>query len=341
MSSLAQGLRIGVVGVGRIGSMHTELLSTRVDAATVSCVFDTDGEKARDVAADLGHARAASRVEELVAADDVDAVAICSSTDTHVDLIVAAAAAGKAIFCEKPISHDLAEVDRALAAVEEAGVTMMIGFNRRFDAGHASVRDAVASGAIGDVHLLRITSRDPEPPPQSYRRVPGGIFLDMTIHDFDMARFVTGSEVEAVYALGEVRLDPVFAAEGDIDTAMVMLRHADGALTTIDNSRRSVYGYDQRVEAFGSAGMASSGNQPVHGGTLWTEQGSRGARLPTFFLERYIGSYVAEWNAFVHAIREDAPSPVPGVDGRAPLAIGLAAWRSVREGRPVGVDEIG
>ena len=225
--------------------------------------------------------------------------------------------------------------------MEQAGVLLMVGFNRRFDPAHASVREAVASGAVGDVHVLRITSRDPDPPPLAYVRVSGGIFLDMTIHDFDMARFVTGSEVEEVYARGEVRIDPAFGEAGDVDTAVVTLRHADGALTLIDNSRRAVYGFDQRVEAFGSLGAASSENAAAHAGLLRNAAGGQLARLPTFFLERYVPSYLGEWQAFVTAVREGGPSPVSGADARAPLAIGLAAWRSLREGRVVRVSEIG
>jgi myo-inositol 2-dehydrogenase/D-chiro-inositol 1-dehydrogenase len=217
----------------------------------------------------------------------------------------------------------------------------MVGFNRRFDPGHASVREAVAAGAVGDVHLVRISSRDPEPPPLAYVRVSGGIFLDMTIHDFDMARFVTGSEVEEVYARGEVRIDPAFADAGDVDTAVVTLRHTDGTLTLIDNSRRAVYGFDQRVEAFGSRGVASSENPGAHAGVVRTAAGGEVARLPTFFLERYVPSYLGEWRAFVAAVRHGGPSPVGGAAGRAPLAIGLAAWRSLRERRPVRIDEIG
>ena len=198
----------------------------------------------------------------------IDAVAICSSTDTHVDLLVRAAEAGKAIFCEKPISLDLDEVTSALDAVAAAGVPLQIGFNRRFDPGHRSVRDAVASGALGSLHLVRISSRDPAPPPIEYVAVSGGIFLDMTGHDFDMARFVTGSEVVELYAQGSVNITPEIAQYGDVDTAVVQLRHASDVLTVIDNSRRAVYGYDQRVEAFGAAGLAASDNVPVHGAII-------------------------------------------------------------------------
>jgi myo-inositol 2-dehydrogenase/D-chiro-inositol 1-dehydrogenase len=336
----APPVRIGVIGVGRIGRMHAELLARRVTGATVACVFDAHEPSARDVAEELG-VPATLDVEDVLAAPDVDAVAICTSTDTHADLVVAAARAGKAIFCEKPVSLDLAELDRALAAVADAGVPFQIGFNRRFDPGHQSVRDAVAAGSVGEPHLVRISSRDPVPPPLSYVRVSGGIFLDMTIHDFDMARYVTGSEVVEVFARGAVRIDDGFADAGDVDTAVVMLVHADGCLTAIDNSRQAVYGYDQRVEVFGSAGMAASENPPAHAGVLRTAEGARGAALPYFFLERYILSYVREWEAFTGAVASGEAPPVTPEDARAPLVIGLAAWRSLREGRAVRVEEVG
>ena len=266
-------LRIGIIGVGRIGRMHAELLERQVPGAAVAAVYDAHDPAAREIAGELG-VPAAGSVEELLASD-VDAVAICSSTDTHADLLVAAAQAGKAVFCEKPISLDLAEVDRALEAVEAAGVPFQIGFNRRFDPAHASVHDAVASGAIGEPHLVRISSRDPAPPPLEYVRHSGGLFLDMTIHDFDMARFVTGREVVEVFARGAVRVEPGFTEVGDVDTALVTLVHEDGCLTAIDNSRRAVYGYDQRVEVFGSAGMAASENPLAHTTLVRTAHGTQ------------------------------------------------------------------
>ena len=332
-------LRVGVIGVGRIGRLHAELLARQVPGAAVGAVYDAAGALARDVGDALA-VPVADSVDELLGSDDVDAVAICSSTDTHADLLVAAAATGKAIFCEKPVSLDLAEVDRALGAVDAAGVPFQIGFNRRFDPAHQAVADAVATGALGDVHLVRITSRDPTPPPLSYIMNSGGIFLDMTIHDFDMARFVTGSEVVEVYAKGAVRVDPEIGAAGDVDTAVITLTHANGCLTTIDNSRQAVYGYDQRVEAFGSAGMAQSENPAAHTATIATAEGTRGATLPYFFLERYIPSYLREWEAFVAAVRDGGATVAGTRDARAPLAIGLAAWRSVREGRPVTIAEV-
>jgi myo-inositol 2-dehydrogenase/D-chiro-inositol 1-dehydrogenase len=339
VSGVAEPLRIGVLGCGRIGQMHAELLAHRVPGASLAMVFDAVPSLAAEVGAQLDVAVAGS-VDELLGSPDVDAVAICTSTDTHVDLLVRAAAAKKAIFCEKPVSLDLAEVDRALAAVAAAAVPLHIGFNRRYDPAHRSVRDAVATGAIGAVHLVRISSRDPAPPPVSYVAVSGGIFLDMTIHDFDMARFVTGSEVVEVFAQGAVRILPDIAEHDDVDTAVVQLRHADGCFTVIDNSRQAVYGYDQRVEAFGADGLAASENLPVHGGFVRKPDGTRSAPLPYFFIERYAQSYLHGWAAFVDAVIGGRPPEVSGEDGRAPLVIGLAAWRSLREHRPVSIDEI-
>ena len=332
-------VRIGLLGCGRIGSMHAELLSQRVPDTALAAVFDVFDGAAASVAEAFG-ARHASSSAEVIEADDVDAVVICSSTDTHMDLLVEVAEAGKPAFVEKPLSLDLAEVDRGIAAATEAGIAVQVGFNRRFDPAHRHVRDRVAAGDVGDVHLVRISSRDPDPPPISYIEVSGGIFCDMTIHDFDMTRFVTGSDAVEVYATGGVRVDPAIGEAGDLDTAVIVVTHENGAITTIDNSRRAVYGYDQRLEAFGSGGMASSDNPPSATARYWGPQGSHGLPLSYFFVERYTASYLAEWDAFVATVR-GAPSPVSLADGRAPLVMGLAAWRSVREGRPVAISEIG
>ena len=336
---MSERVRIGLLGCGRIGSMHADLVARRVPGTALAAVYDVAADMAISVAETFG-ARRASSATELIEADDVDAVAICSSTDTHMDLLVEVAAAGKPAFVEKPLSLDLAEVDRGIGAATEAGIAVQVGFNRRFDAAHRHVRDRVAAGDVGDVHLVRISSRDPDPPPIAYIEVSGGIFCDMTIHDFDMARFVTGSEAVEVYATGAVRVDPAVGAAGDLDTVVVVVTHANGAITTIDNSRRAVYGYDQRVEAFGSGGMAASQNPPAATALYWGPEGSHGPPLPYFFLERYTASYLAEWDAFV-AMVNGAPSPVSLADGRAPLVMGLAAWASVREGRPVAISEIG
>jgi myo-inositol 2-dehydrogenase / D-chiro-inositol 1-dehydrogenase len=331
-------LRIGVIGVGRIGRMHAELIAHQVPGAALGAVYDAHEPLARDVAAEL-QVPAVATVEEIFHSD-LDAAAICSSSDTHVDLLLAAAEAGKAVFCEKPVSLDLAELDRALGAVETAGIPFQIGFNRRFDPAHASVREAVANGAVGDPHLVRISSRDPAPPPLEYVRTSGGLFLDMMIHDFDMARFVTGSEVVEVFARGAVRVEPSFAQAGDVDTALVTLVHEDGCLTAIDNSRRAVYGYDQRLEVFGSEGMAMSENPRAHTGSVITAVGERRPPNPYFFLERYLPSYAREWRAFVEAVKSGDSPPVSTGDARAPLLIGLAALRSLRDDRPVRVEEV-
>jgi myo-inositol 2-dehydrogenase/D-chiro-inositol 1-dehydrogenase len=331
-------LRIGVIGVGRIGRMHAELLAHRVSGAALSAVYDARPPAAHDVAQELGVPVTASVAEILGA--DLDAVAICSTADTHAELLVAAAEAGKAVFCEKPVSLELEELERALAAVDAAGVPFQIGFNRRFDPAHAAVRDAVVSGAIGEPHLVRISSRDPAPPPREYVNSSGGLFLDMMIHDFDMARYLTGSEVVEVFARGAVRVDRLFADAGDVDTALVTLVHEDGCLTAIDNSRQTAYGFDQRVEVFGSGGMAASDNPLEHTGTVLTSRGAERPVLPHFFLERYMRSYVREWELFVEAVQSGGAPPVSGDDARAPLLIGLAAGRSLRERRPVQVSEV-
>ncbi len=332
-------IRFAVLGCGRIGTMHAEMLAKRVPGASVSVVFDLVAASAAAVGGSVG-ARVAASLADAVTADDVDAVAICTSTDTHVDAMIAAAHASKAVFCEKPVSLNLAEVDRALAAVAASGVPLQIGFNRRFDPSHKAVADAVRRGAIGDVHLCNITSRDPGPPPIEYVATSGGMFNDMTIHDFDMARYITGSEVIEVYAQGAVRVDPAIGDAGDIDTAVVVLTHASGAITTINNSRKAAYGYDQRVEAFGSIGSAASNNYHQSNSVIATSDGYRQPPLESFFLERYKQSYLDQWDAFVGMVNTGGPSPASGADGRAPLAIAAAASKSMNEGRCVRIGEV-
>lgn len=332
-------ISLAILGAGRIGRLHARLITHQIDEIRVAGIYDTAPGLAEKAGGRLG-IPAASSLEELVTDPGIDAVAICSSTDSHMEHMTAAAAAGKAVFCEKPLSLNLEEVDRGLAAVEAAGVPLQVGFNRRFDPSHRAVAEAVRNGEVGEVQLVRITSRDPEPPPLPYIEVSGGIFLDMTIHDFDMARFVTGSEVTEVFAKGDVLTDPAIGRAGDLDTAAVMLTHDNGALTMIDNSRRAAYGYDQRVEAFGSAGMAASDNPAVTTSTIRTDRGGRTSVLPYFFEDRYIPSYLAEWRAFAEMMSGGGPSPVTGHDGREPLIMGLAAQRSVREWRPVPTAEI-
>ena len=332
-------LRFGVIGAGRIGSLHAENLATRVPGVTVAAIADVNLKAARELA-DRLQVHAEEEYHKLLTDPGIDAVIVCSSTDTHARIVVEAAQSGKHIFCEKPIDLSLDKIDAALEAVEQAGVKLQIGFNRRFDPNFHKVRTMVAEGKIGTLHLLRITSRDPSPPPLSYIRVSGGLFLDMTIHDFDMARYLTGSEVEEVYATAGVMVDPAIGEAGDVDTAILTLRFANGALGTIDNSRQAVYGYDQRVEVFGSKGMIQANNNTPDRDVYFNEEGVHSAKPLYFFLERYMESYVAEMREFVQSIQEDTPPPVTGIDGRIPVVMGMAAKKSYLEHRPVRLSEI-
>ncbi|MBE0696822.1 MAG: inositol 2-dehydrogenase, partial [Anaerolineaceae bacterium] len=276
----------------------------------------------------------------ILADPSIDAVAICSSTDTHARIIVESAGAGKHIFCEKPIDFDLAKIDAALEAVDKAGVKLQIGFNRRFDPNFRKVHEMVATGKVGTPHILRITSRDPAPPPISYVKVSGGMFFDMTIHDFDMARYLSCSEVVEVFTAAGVMVDPGIGEAGDVDTAVITLRFANGAIGTIDNSRKAIYGYDQRVEVFGSGGMVQSLNNTPDNNIYASADGVQSAKPLYFFLERYMESFIAELKDFVKSIQENTIPPVTGIDGRIPVVIGMAAKKSYLEKRPVKISEI-
>jgi len=337
---MASRVNVGIIGAGRIGRIHAENLAHRLPQANPLAVSDILLESAQKCAAELGIPTAAKDQRVIMEDPKIDAVIICSSTDTHSRMIEEAAAAGKQIFCEKPIDHDLGRIDRALAAVNKAGVKLQIGFNRRFDPNFRRVKELVASGKIGQPHLLRITSRDPGPPPIEYIKVSGGIFLDMTIHDFDMARYLIGSEVEEVFAAGGVMVDPKIGEAGDIDTAVITLRFKNGVIGTIDNSRKAVYGYDQRVEVFGSGGMATVSNNTPDSAVVSNSDGVHGPLPLFFFLERYMESYIAEMKEFIEAIQQDKTPSVTGIDGRIPVIMGQAAWKSYRENRPVKLSEI-
>jgi myo-inositol 2-dehydrogenase/D-chiro-inositol 1-dehydrogenase len=337
---MKERMNLGVIGAGRIGRVHAENLVYRVPEANIVSVSDVFEEAAQQLAAELSIPAAYQDHRRILADQAIDAVLICSSTDTHARFIEEAAAAGKHIFCEKPIALDLEKIDRALAAVEETGVKLMIGFNRRFDPNFRRVREIVAAGQVGEPHLLRITSRDPAPPPIEYVRVSGGIFLDMTIHDFDMARYLMDREIEAIYAAGGIMVDPAIGEAGDVDTAVITLHFDGGALGVIDNSRQAVYGYDQRVEVFGSGGAVSAGNAYPNTTTISDAQRVHRDLPLNFFMDRYVESYINEMRAFVDCIANDAPVPVTGLDGRIPVAMGYAAKKSLNEGRPVRLDEI-
>jgi myo-inositol 2-dehydrogenase/D-chiro-inositol 1-dehydrogenase len=337
---VSRRVKVGVIGAGRIGRLHLENLAHRIPQAEVVAVSDVSIAAAESCAVDLGIGRVEKDYRALLADRDIEAVLICSSTNTHAEMIIEAAARKKHVFCEKPIALDLPTIDRALAAVKASGVKLQIGFNRRFDSNHLRLAKLIREGKIGDVHILRITSRDPAPPPMEYVKVSGGIFLDMMIHDFDLARYLLGSEVEEVFTMGAVRVEPAIGKAGDLDTAVVSLRFANGAIGTIDNSRKAVYGYDQRVEVFGSKGMLQGENKTP---TNTLVSGAEGivADLPLyFFLERYADSFVLEMSEFVKCIVEGGEPSVSGIDGRLSVGIGMAARRSHDEHRPVKVSEI-
>jgi myo-inositol 2-dehydrogenase/D-chiro-inositol 1-dehydrogenase len=338
---LNRKLNIGVIGAGRIGRVHAGTVAYRIPEASVSAIADINPESAQAVAGMYGIPRVARDAGEILADRSIDAVLICSSTDTHSDLIVQAARAGKHIFCEKPIDHTLEKIDAALAAVQSAGVKLQIGFNRRFDPNYRRVRDGIDRGEIGTPHLLHIISRDPGPPPISYVKVSGGMFLDMTIHDFDMARFLIGREVTEIYCAAGVRVDPAIGEAGDVDTAVIVLRFANGVIGTIDNCRKAPYGYDQRVEVLGSAGAIATGNCYPNTAVVSTADSIRRDLPLNFFMDRYVESFADELRAFVDAVINDKPTAVTGADGRAPVVMALAARKSYEEGRPVKIEEIG
>ena len=333
-------LNLGIIGAGRIGQVHASAISTRIPSAKLVAVADIDAGASASLAREHAVPEVYATYEAMLKDSAIDAVIVASATNTHAAIIRAAAAAGKHIFCEKPIALDLGEIDSSIAAVDTAGVKLQIGFNRRFDANFERVRAAVLNGEIGEPHLLHIISRDPAPPPLDYIRISGGIFLDMSIHDLDMARFLMGCEVTEIYASGSVLIDPAIGKAGDIDTALLCLKFANGALGVIDNSRRAVYGYDQRAEVLGSEGGIRVENNYPNSALLSTAQSVRRDLPLHFFLERYADSYAKEVNAFVEAVLYEREVPVTGYDGKMSVILALAAAASLRENRPVRLDEM-
>jgi myo-inositol 2-dehydrogenase/D-chiro-inositol 1-dehydrogenase len=338
---MSETITIGILGAGRIGKLHAENLAYRLPQARIKAIADVNLTPAMEAwAKGLGVAAVSKDPAVVLNDPEIQAVLICSSTDTHADFTIAAAKAGKHVFCEKPVDLTLEKVCAALAAVKKAGVKLQVGFNRRFDHNFARVRAYVEGGAVGEPHLIKITSRDPQPPPPQYVAVSGGIFLDMMIHDLDMARFQAGSEVVEVYAAGAVLVDEAIGKAGDVDTAVVTLRFKNGALAVIDNSRRAAYGYDQRLEVFGSKGAAVAENDTANTVRLATETGVSSEKPLYFFLERYNDAFVTEMKAFLDALAGDKPCPVTGEDGLADLVVALAAKKSLAEKRPVQISEI-
>ncbi|MBN1560012.1 inositol 2-dehydrogenase [candidate division KSB1 bacterium] len=329
----------GVIGAGRIGKIHAANLANRIRDARIVVLSDSAKDECERLAGQLNIAKTTPDYRAVLRDPEVQAIAICSSTNSHFDIIMAAADAGKHIFCEKPIDLSIENIKTIDKKIRATGVTFMVGFNRRFDANFAKIRDLVRSGAVGDPHVVKITSRDPAPPSEKYIRSSGGLFLDMTIHDFDMARYLIDSEIVEVYAQGRVLVDPVFAKAGDIDTATVMLNYENGALAVIDNSRRAVYGYDQRVEVFGSKGMATVTNKTPDNHIYSNTDGIHSALPLNFFMERYVDSFLTEMQIFVDCVKKKVEPPVTTWDGLASVAIALAANRSIEEHRPVQVAE--
>ena len=328
-------VNFALLGAGRIGAMHAANLATRSDARLV-CVYDPVASVAAAVAARHG-AAAVPDVDAALSAG-VDAVLIASSTDTHVSLIVAAANAGKAVLCEKPIDLSLERVEQCWQAVRDSGVPIQIGFNRRFDPTHCRVCDLATSGAIGVIHQVIISSRDPEPPPAAYLRVSGGLFRDMMIHDFDLARFVLGEEPTSITAIGSALVDPAIGELDDVDTAMVMMSTASGVQCHINCSRQAAYGYDQRLEVHGSLGMVCSGNRLDDEARLFTAAGAgTPAPLKRFFIERYAAAYQAELADFIDAVGTGREPSVTFADGRRALELAEAALRSLETGSTVPV----
>jgi len=330
---------VAVAGLGRIGKIHLKNLSRNFSEIKVVAVMDIL-EESISIAHEFNIPVFVKTFDELLTIPELDAVIICSPTDTHADYVIKAAKAGKQIFCEKPLDLSLNRVQEVLGVVDEAGVKLMLGFNRRFDPEFKKIRQLVENNVVGDPQIIKITSRDPGPPPISYIKVSGGMFLDMTIHDFDMARYISGKQVKEVFAKATVKADPEIGEAGDVDTAIITLTFEDDSMAVIDNCRKAVYGYDQRLEVFGSKGMAQAENNFPNNHKLYTETGVLGDLPLHFFLERYDASYNQEIREFIDALISEAEMPVNGEDGLLSIAIGLAAKKSVKEERPVKIEEI-
>ena len=334
-------INVGIIGVGRIGRVHGESISKYVKNARVKAVADPFlNDSSIAWAKSMGIEETYKDYKKILADPEIQAVLICASTDQHSKLSIEALRAGKHVFCEKPIDHDVAKIKEVLDVVKETGMKYQVGFNRRFDHNFKAIQEAVKAGKVGKQQIIKITSRDPEPPSIDYVKVSGGIFLDMTIHDFDMVRYLSGAEVEEVYAEGSVTVDPEIGKAGDIDTAIITLKLSNGATAVIDNCRAACYGYDQRAEVFGTKGCIAISNDSDSNAVFSGKDGVVSEKPMFFFLERYMMAYANEIDSFVEAIVNGTPTPVNGEDGLAPVLIGLAAKKSVAEHRPVTIAEI-
>lgn len=330
-------VRFGILGAGRIGQVHAQAV-LETPGATLVAIAEPFEEAAKAAQARFGGDLRS--IDEIAASDDIDAVIICTPTDTHADLIEQFIKAGKKVFCEKPVDLSVDRVKQAIATVEAENGTLMVGFNRRFDPDFAAVKDALNSGAIGEVEMVTITSRDPGAPPISYIERSGGIFRDMTIHDFDMARWLLGEDVVEVQAAASVLVDDEIGKAGDYDSVNVILKTISGKQCVITNSRRATYGYDQRIEVHGSEGVVNAANVIENRVTIGRVDGFQTRPIMNFFLERYMPAYKAEIAAFVKAVEDGETPPTTGKDGLLALALADAAVKSVAEGRTVKVSEI-
>ena len=335
-------LKIGIIGAGRIGKVHLESISYHVKNATVTAMADPFmNEETEKLIRSYGVSKMTKDYKDILNDKDIDAVLVCSSTDTHAAISIEAINAGKHVFCEKPVDHSIEKIQAVADALKEhPDIKFQVGFNRRFDHNFAAIRKAYDDGKIGEAHILKITSRDPEPPNPAYIKVSGGIFLDMTIHDFDMACFLTDSDVEELYVNSAVLVDPAIGEQGDVDTAIITMKMTNGALAVIDNSRKAAYGYDQRAELFGSKGMVATSNDTVSSAVISNADGVTGEKPLFFFLERYMGSFSEEMRQFTEAVINDTEVPVGIHAGLQSVKIGLAARKSVEEHRPVKISEI-
>lgn len=334
-------LKVGIIGAGRIGRVHITSISTRVKDAQIKTVADPFiNEETAQWAESMGVLHTTKDYKEVIEDPEIDAVLICSSTDTHSLISLEAVRAGKHVFCEKPIDHDIDKIREVAEALEGTGLKYQVGFNRRFDHNFEALQKAVASGKIGKPEIIKITSRDPEPPSIDYVKVSGGMFLDMTIHDFDMVRFLAGCDAEEIYVQAANLVDPAIGEAGDVDTAVITLKMENGALAVIDNCRRAAYGYDQRAEVFGAEGMAAVENDSMSNAVISNAQGVTGEKPLFFFLERYMEAYAKEITSFIDAIVNDRETPLTVQDGLKPVLMGLAAQKSLKEHRPVKISEI-
>lgn len=334
-------VRVGIIGAGRIGKVHIQSICTGVRNAVIKTVADPMmTEETAAWIKSMGDIKVTKDYKEILRDEEIDAVIICSSTDTHSGISVEAIEAGKHVFCEKPIDHDIEKIKKVMEALKGSKVKYQVGFNRRFDHNFRAVREAVAAGKIGDPHIIKVTSRDPEPPSPAYVKVSGGMFLDMTIHDFDMVRYLAGCDAAEVYVQSAVLVDKGIGEAGDVDTAVITLQMENGAIAVIDNSRKAVYGYDQRAEVFGSGGMVATSNDSLSTAVISNENGVTGEKPLYFFLERYMDSFREEMNQFINAIENDTETPLGVIDGLKPVLMGLAAKKSVKEHRPVSISEI-